>query len=135
MFNDHPTSFARLVEEPIGWLTTVSANGTPSTSPVWFFLEEDNSITVYSRDPSVRVRNLTHHPKITLHLEGDGRGGAIVVVNGSATVDNSIPAANDHDAYVAKYQSFLDDYGWTAEWFAEHYPAPIRITISSIVGG
>ncbi|MGI9666413.1 MAG: pyridoxamine 5'-phosphate oxidase family protein [Acidimicrobiia bacterium] len=134
MFNDHPTSYARFAEEPIGWLTTVSGAGKPSTAPVWFYLEDDDSITIYSRDPSLRVRNLASNSQVTLHLEGDGRGGAIVVANGRAELDASLPAVTDHPRYLAKYQSFLDNYGWTAEWFAENYPATIRMTISSVVG-
>ena len=30
-------------------------------------------------------------------------------------------------AYIAKYQRLLDDYGWTAEWFAGEYPVPILV--------
>jgi len=123
-----------MTDEPIGWLTTVSPTGVPSTAPVWFLLEEDDTILVYSKDPPIRVRNVRANPRITLHLEGDGRGGGIVVVNGSAVVDDATPPANEHHVFIAKYQAFLDRYGWTAEFFANGYPRPIRITIGSVRG-
>ena len=134
MWEDAPTAHERVRTEPIGWLTTVSGSGVPSTAPVWFLLEGDTSILIYSKDPSVRVRNLADNEHITLHLEGDGRGGAIVVMNGVASVDPDVPPFSDHQAFVAKYQSFLDAYGWSPEWFSTNYPAPIRMTVTSVRG-
>jgi PPOX class probable F420-dependent enzyme len=134
MLNAHPTVKQRLTDEPIGWLTTVSAAGKPSTAPVWFYLENDGTLTIYSRDPSVRVRNLTENEQVTLHLEGDGEGGAIVVLNGTAAIDKTIRPVTSHPAFLAKYQRFLDRFGWLPEKFARDYPTPIRLTIGSIRG-
>ena len=134
MLSEHPIVKQRLTDEPIGWLTTVSASGKPSTAPVWFFLEDDESLTIYSKDPSVRVRNLEENEQVTLHLEGDGQGGAIVVLSGIATLDKSIPPVTSHPAFLAKYQDFLDRYGWSAQDFAQGYPTPVRVTITSTRG-
>ncbi|MGI9643659.1 MAG: pyridoxamine 5'-phosphate oxidase family protein [Acidimicrobiia bacterium] len=134
MWTGKANAYERVATEPIGWLTTVSQDGVPSTAPVWFFLEEDNTITIYSRDPSIRVRNVKGNGRVTLHLEGDGRGGAIVVLNGTAAVADDAPPADEHAGFVAKYQSFLDQYQWTPQWFAEHYPTALRLTVSSIRG-
>ncbi len=134
MWSEHPNSQQRFIEEPIAWLTTVSGAGIPSTAPVWFYLEEDGSVTVFSREPSVRTRNMRTNDRVTLHLEGDGRGGAIVVLNGSATIIDDGPAADDHAPFIAKYRSFLDQYGWTPEWFAENYPTRVSIAGRSLRG-
>ena len=134
MMTGKETSRHRLATEAIGWLTTVSGGGVPSTAPVWFFLEDDDTITVYSKDPSVRVRNVDENDRVTLHLDGDGHGGAIVVVNASAIVDRSDPGAAHHAGFVAKYQPYLDRYGWSPEWFAKNYPTCIRLTMRSIRG-
>ena len=134
MWDDKPTSHQRVSTEPIAWLTTVSGSGVPSTAPVWFILEPDDTITIFSRDPSVRVRNLEANARVTLHLEGDGRGGAIVVLNGAARIDREAPPPDHHAAFVEKYQDFLDRYGWSPGWFAEHYPTTIRMAIRSIRG-
>ncbi len=134
MWDDRPTSRRRIATEPIAWLTTVSDRGVPSTAPVWFVLEPDDTITVFSKDPSVRIRNLEANDRITMHLEGDGRGGAIVVLNGSARVDRDAPPADQHEAFIEKYWDFLDRYGWSPAWFAEHYPTAIRIRVRSVRG-
>lgn len=134
MWTGKPITHERVLTEPIGWLTTVSPQGVPSTAPVWFLLEGDDSITIYSKDPSRRVENLKGNDRVTLHLEGDGKGGAIAVLNGSAEVAPDVRAADEHAGFIAKYQAFLDLYQWTPEWFAEHYPTAIRLTISSIRG-
>lgn len=134
MWSTKPETLARLTDEPMGWLTTVSGDGVPSTAPVWFYLEDDDRITIFSKDPSRRVDNLAENSNVTLHLEGDGRGGDIAVLNGTATIDESIGQAADHPRFIAKYQGFLDRYGWTAEWFSDHYPTPISLTIRSIRG-
>jgi len=134
MLNEHPSVKQRLTDEPIGWFTTVSGTGKPSTAPVWFFLEDNETITIYSKDPSVRVRNLEENSQVTLHLEGDGNGGAIAVLNGTAAIDKSIRPVTSHPAFLAKYQGFLDRFGWSAQEFAKGYPTPIGVTITSARG-
>lgn len=134
MWTGKATTYERVLTEPIGWLTTVSASGVPSTAPVWFFLEGDDTITIYSKDPSVRVRNVGENSRVTLHLEGDGRGGAIAVLNGTAHLAPDAPPADQHAGFVGKYQAFLDRHGWTPEWFAEHYPTALRLRVVSIRG-
>lgn len=134
MWTGKEASYERVRTEPIGWLTTVSEGGVPSTAPVWFFLEPDNTITIYSKDPSVRVRNVKGNGRVTLHLDGDGRGGAIVVLNARAEIAPDVPPADTHAGFIAKYRSFLDQYQWTPLWFAEHYPTALRLTVSSVRG-
>ncbi len=134
MWSKHRNARQRLIDEPIAWLTTVSADGVPSTAPVWFFLEDDDTISISSKDPSARVRNLRESQHVTLHLEGDGTGGAIVVLSGRAEIDDEAPPISSHRRYIAKYQAFLDRFGWTPELFAENYPTRIRMTVASIRG-
>lgn len=129
-----PAFRTRLVDEPIGWMTTVSASGVPSTNPVWFLLRGDDTIVVHSKDPSTRVRNLGANPHVTLHLEGNGRGGDILVCNGVARVDPSEPNAAHDAAFLDKYRSFLERNRWTPQWFADNYPTPIVIEVSSMRG-
>ncbi|MEN8233696.1 MAG: TIGR03667 family PPOX class F420-dependent oxidoreductase [Actinomycetota bacterium] len=116
----------RLETDRIGWLTTVAEDRTPQASPIWF-LWDGEEFLVYSLD-SPRVRNLGNHPRVSLNLDGNGLGGDIVIVEGSARVDPSMPSASDNPAYLEKYRSVMDDYGWTPEWFAGRYSVPVRIT-------
>lgn len=116
----------RLASDRIGWLTTVAPDGTPQVSPIWFLWDGDK-ILVYSLD-SPRARNIAEHPRVSLNLDGNGLGGDIVIVEGSARIDPETPNAAENSAYLAKYLPVMDDYGWTPEWFAGRYSVPIRIT-------
>lgn len=116
----------RLASDRIGWLTTVAPDGTPQVSPIWFLWDGDK-ILVYSLD-SPRARNIAEHPRVSLNLDGNGLGGDIVIVEGSARIDPETPNAAENSAYLAKYLQVMDDYGWTPEWFAGRYSVPIRIT-------
>ena len=124
----------RLTSEPIAWMTTVSDTGVPSSSPVWFLLRDDDRIVVYSREPSVRIRNLGTNPNVNLHLEGNRRGGDILAITGTAVIDRSLPGPDRDSVYLTKYESYLERNGWSPEWFAEHYPTPIVITMTSHIG-
>lgn len=115
----------RLKGDRVGWLTTVSADGTPQTSPIWFLWRGDD-ILVYSLE-SPRARNVESHPRVSLNLDGNGMGGDIVVIEGTAVIDAEHPQCVDDPDYLAKYKPVMDDYGWTPEWFAERYCVPILI--------
>lgn len=116
----------RLEEEGVGWLTTVSADGTPQTSPIWF-LWDGEEILMYSLE-SPRVQNLTRNPRVSFNLDGNGRGGEIVVLEGTARIDEGAPPPDENLEYIAKYKPVMDEYNWTLEWFAGRYAVPIRIT-------
>lgn len=121
-----PRAVERLARERIGWLTTVAADGTPQTSPIWFLWDGDEFL-LYSLE-SARVRNLTSKTRVSLNLDGNGMGGDIVVVEGTARLDETAPTAAENSAYLAKYEPVMDENGWTPEWFAGRYSVPIRIT-------
>ncbi len=118
----------RLETELIAWMTTVKSDGTPQVSPIWF-LWDGSEFLLYSRD-SPRIRNIDSHQRVSVNLDGDGLGSEIVVVEGTAAVDMSMPSAAENDAYLVKYKPVMDGYGWTPEWFAENYSVPVRITPS-----
>lgn len=129
MFNDKVT--ARLDREPVIWMTTVRSDGQPQTSVVWFLLEDDE-ILVYSKDGTIRNRNVETNPKVALNLDGDGRGGAVVTIEGTSRIDSAAPAAKDHPAYLGKYKGMIEDNGWTPEIFSRDYPTPIRIEVERV---
>lgn len=116
----------RLESDRIAWMTTIRSNGTPQVSPIWFIWDGEEFL-IYSRE-TARVDNLADQPRVSLNLDGDGQGGDIVVIEGTARIDRSLPSAADNAVYLTKYQPVMDDYGWTAQWFAEQYSAPIRVT-------
>ncbi len=116
----------RLEKERVAWMTTVAADGTPQTSPIWF-VWDGREFLVYSLE-SARVRNLAGNPRVSINLDGNGLGGDVVVIEGTARIDRAAPAAADNSDYLAKYRPVMSDYGWTPDWFAARYSVPIKVT-------
>jgi PPOX class probable F420-dependent enzyme len=123
----HVAAAARLASEPIIWLTTVSPGGQPQSTPVWF-LWADGEFLIYGAAKGPKNASIEANPRVALHLEGNGRGGDNVIFEGQARLDPSGPRAEDVPGYLAKYQSFIDTYGWTAASFSDDYPHVIRVT-------
>jgi PPOX class probable F420-dependent enzyme len=123
----------RLREEIIGWLTTVSPDGGPRPVPVWFLWDGDRSILLYSKPDTPKLRHIAANPRVTLNLDGNGRGGDIVVVHGEAHVTTD-PPAGEVPAYVEKYAERIAELNWTAESFAADYSVPVRIDVSRVTG-
>jgi PPOX class probable F420-dependent enzyme len=117
----------RLRDELIIWMTTVSAAGQPQSSPVWF-LWDGETVLVYSRPRTGKLRNLEHNPHVGLNLDGNGRGGDVVVVEGIASIDSSAPRADAIPEYLEKYRERIAANGWTPASFAADYSEAIRIT-------
>ena len=117
----------RLASEKIAWLTTVTPAGQPQTMPIWF-LWVDGEILIYGDHRARRNANLEANPMVTLHLESDGGGGDIVVVEGEARIDPDHPQIPDNPAYLAKYGEWIDrDLGGPSK-MAQTYSMPILIT-------
>jgi PPOX class probable F420-dependent enzyme len=119
-------ALARLAEERIIWLTTVRPNGQPQTSPVWF-LYDDGEFLVYSKVGTARTANLAANPRVSLNLDGNGSGGDIVSIEGTASIDPDAPPSTDVPAYQDKYGGFIARNGWTPASFAADYPIAVRI--------
>ena len=115
------------------WLTTVTPSGAPLPRPVGFLRDGDEPVSVY-RQRGARVRNVAGNPKVTLNFRGDANGGDIVVLSGSAEVDESAPRAAENTAWVAKYAAEWERAGMTAGSFSQRFSVPIRIRIRSVHG-
>jgi PPOX class probable F420-dependent enzyme len=117
---------ARLRDELIAWLTTVNPAGQPQSSPVWF-LWTGSELVLASLAKTPRAANIRGNPRVSVHLDSDGDGGDIVTIEGEARIDESpIPAA-EVEAYFAKYDAKIGEYGWTRESMFRDYPVVIRI--------
>jgi PPOX class probable F420-dependent enzyme len=118
---------ARLRDELIIWLTTVTPGGQPQTSPVWF-LWQGGELLVYSRGNTPRVANLASNPLVAASLDGDGEGGDIVSLEGEARIVTlQTPVADVPAAYIEKYARKLAGHGWTMESMLRDYPVTIWI--------
>ena len=122
-----------LREEIVVWMTTVAPAGGPVPMPVWFLWDGNETVRVYSRR-SARVRNIEANPHVSLNFAGDGGGGDIVVLSGTATADPALPPANEDADYVTKYRDHIARIGLTPETFALRYEIPVRIQLTRVRG-
>jgi PPOX class probable F420-dependent enzyme len=116
----------RLEHELVAWLTTVTVDGLPQSSAVWF-LWSGGEILVYGRLGAPRSRNIATNPRVSLHLNSDAKGDDIVTFEAEARLDQEAPSAAANPPYLAKYHALIVENGWTDEQFAADYPDPIRI--------
>jgi PPOX class probable F420-dependent enzyme len=123
----------RLREALIAWLVTVRPDQTPQPVPVWF-LWDGQTFLVYSQPDTPKLRNITRNPRVALHLDGDGKGGDIVVLTGEARVVADAPPANEVPAYVEKYRHGIAGIGMTPETFARAYSVALRVTPTRLHG-
>jgi PPOX class probable F420-dependent enzyme len=123
----------RLREERIAWLTTVSPRGMPQPVPVWFLWDGEASVLLYSQPDTPKLRNIAENPRVSLHLDGNGRGGDIVVCVGKARITDD-PSADQVEEYVEKYAEPIERNRWTPASFAADYSVPLRIDVSRIRG-
>jgi len=123
----------RLRDELIGWLTTVGSDGTPQPSPIWF-LWVDETFLIYSQPDTPKLRNIDRQARVSLHLDGDGQGGDIVVLTGEARIAAEQPRGDQVPAYVEKYQAGITSLGMTPAAFADAYSVPIVLTPMTLRG-
>jgi PPOX class probable F420-dependent enzyme len=117
----------RLATEPIGWLTTVRADGVPQSSPVWFVVHEV-AVYIRSQPNAAKLRNISTHQAVGFHLDGDGNGGDIITMEGTAEVLDEAPSGL-MDAYLAKYDQLIRTrMGTTPEQLETQFSSTIRIT-------
>ena len=116
----------RLREDRVGWLTTVTPDGQPQSSPVWF-LWEDDDLVVMSLATTPRVANILANPRVAFNLNSTPGGGEVVTIEGEARIVGEPLAEETLAAYWAKYDASLADEGWSRETFRVDYPVVIRI--------
>jgi PPOX class probable F420-dependent enzyme len=123
----------RLREEQVVWLTTVTPGGAPLPRPVGFLWDGGDVVSVYSQ-PGARVRNIAANPRVTLNFDGDGRGGDVIVLSGTAEVDPGAPAADALPAWLEKYAAQIERFGMTPASYAARFSVPIRIRLTGVDG-
>jgi PPOX class probable F420-dependent enzyme len=84
--DDRERAEARLRHNLMAWLTTVRPDGQPVTVPVWFLLREDETILVYSKPGSAKLRNIAGRPKVSMALDVCDLGRNIVRLEAVAEV-------------------------------------------------
>ena len=123
----------RLTTELVIWLTTVGKDGTPQPNPVWFLLDND-SLLIYNRPDANRLTHVKQRPQVALNLDGNGKGGDIVVITGTARLIDDVPPCDQLPAYLEKYREHMTRVAGSPENFGKAYPAAMRIEIAKVRG-
>jgi PPOX class probable F420-dependent enzyme len=117
----------RLRHELVVWLTTVTADGQPQSTPVWFHWD-GGTFLFYSQPGRPKLVNIAVNPKVSLHPVGDHDAEDAVTIEGIATIDRSAPPGDQIPAYISKYLELIDGFGETPASFAADYSVPVRVT-------
>lgn len=123
----------RLQHEHIVWLTTVSQNGQPEPSPVWFVWDGETFL-IHSRPNTPKVRNIAARPRVSLNFNTNAGGGDVVVFAGEARIAGEEPSVLQVPAYLEKYGAGITRIGMTPVSYAAAYSVPIRIVPTKVRG-
>jgi PPOX class probable F420-dependent enzyme len=118
----------RLRANLMAWLTTVRPDGRPDSVPVWFLVTEDETILIYSQPGKVKLRNISHNPRVALGLDVTDIGRDIIRIEGTAEHVPGFPAADQVPAYAAKYAERIGALFGAASQFAAQYSEALIIT-------
>jgi PPOX class probable F420-dependent enzyme len=124
----------RLREDVVVWLTSVSEQGAPLPTPVWFLWDGAHGVRVQSLPTARRVQHIAANPHVSLNFDGDRRGGDIVVFSGRARIDEDAPPAHEVSGYVEKYHEHIERIGMTHEQFAARYSTVLQIELIRLRG-
>jgi PPOX class probable F420-dependent enzyme len=117
----------RLRGDPVLWLTSVSSDGQPQSTPVWFIWEEDRStILMFSIPTAPKLANIRSNPRVSLHFNDVG-GSDVVAIEGTAEITDEPPPATEIPQYIEKYRTLIADIGTEPGPFARLFAQAIRI--------
>jgi PPOX class probable F420-dependent enzyme len=118
----------RLRTNLMAWLTTVGASGRPHSVPVWFLVQDDDTILVYSEPGKAKLRNIEANPHVALGLDVTDIGRDVIRFQGTATHVPGHPPADEVPAYLSKYVERIAAIFGTPERFARSFSEAILIT-------
>src|SRR5579871_4730191 len=118
----------RLRTNLMAWLTTVRPDGRPNSVPVWFLLQDDETVLIYSQPGKIKLRNVSQNPNVSLGLDVTDIGRDIVRIEGTAEHVPGFARADQVPGYVSKYTERIGAIFGTVSRFAELYPEALIIT-------
>jgi PPOX class probable F420-dependent enzyme len=136
---DTSTKFGKRAERRlrtaiVGWLTTVASDGTPQPNAVWFVWDGATAL-MYSIPNQAKLKNIARNPRVSLHLDSSSRGDSVVILTGSAAVDDTAPPLSKNRAYVTKYRAEIERIGiGNPAKMAKQYSVAVRITPTKVRG-
>jgi PPOX class probable F420-dependent enzyme len=115
-----------LVEDMVGWLTTVAPDGRVQSSPV-SFLWDGETVLIYSEPEAPKLRNIAANPQVSFGLNTDEYGDHILVIEGTAELDAAAPPWSANPTMVAKFREPLEHWALDPAETSRDFSAAIRI--------
>lgn len=119
----------RLEADQFGWLTTIAKSGQPVPKLIWFHFD-GTALFLYTMPTGAKVTHIRRHPRVSLNLDSDGKGGGVLVIGGEASIDAEGVDPRDDAAFWAKFGELSDQNGLT-DTMAD-YSTRIRISIDKV---
>lgn len=118
----------RLQTNLMAWLTTISSSGRPHTVPVWFLVQDDDTILIYSQPGKAKLRNVATNPHVALGLDVTDIGRDVIRFEGTAKHMPGHPPADEVPAYLSKYVERIGAIFGAPDRFARSFSEAIIIT-------
>ena len=118
----------RLQTNLMAWLTTISPAGRPDSVPVWFLVQDDDTILIYSQPGKAKLRNIAANPHVALGLDVTDIGRDVIRFEGTATHMPGHPPADEVPAYLSKYTERIAAIFGTPANFAHAFSEAILLT-------
>ena len=112
----------------MAWLTTISPSGRPHSVPVWFLVQDDDTILIYSQPGKPKLRNIDANPHVALGLDVTDLGRDVIRFEATATHLPGHPPANEVPTYLSKYVERIAAIFGTPDRFARSFSEAILIT-------
>jgi PPOX class probable F420-dependent enzyme len=90
MTDQEARRFLRSVPARTGKLATVRADGRPHLAPVWYDVDDDESVVFTTGASTVKGRNLTRDPRASLCVDDDRPPFSFVVLEGTAEISDDL---------------------------------------------
>jgi PPOX class probable F420-dependent enzyme len=100
--------------------------------PVWFLVQDDDTILIYSEPGKAKLRNIATNPQVALGLDVTDIGRDVIRLEGTATHVPGHPPADEVPAYLSKYVERIAAIFGTPEQFARSFSEAIVITPTRI---
>src|SRR5215212_705943 len=114
-----------LRQEPVVWVSTVAADGTPHLVPIWFSWDGE-TVLIASKPHAKKVANLRTNPSVMLALGEPEDDFDVGMIEGVAELPEAPSAELLPPAHLAKYREQMAAIGLTREEFFRTYSQVIR---------
>ncbi len=115
---------------------TIRASPEPPAGPPFSAqpVITDRDPAIINRRDRQHLSHIRRRPQVSLHFDGNGRGGDIVVLAGRAQVLKGHPLPHELPGYLDKYRESMTRVSGSPEAFSQAYPVAVRVDVARVRG-